>query len=90
MPFIKVDGKWVDSDVQENLAKYPIKGPESIMSDKGEHGTTATPLQHALRWECDHAQATKYVPLHAARAHTHTQTHKHTHTHTHTACIGLA
>ena len=33
MPFIKVDGKWVDSDVQENLAKYPIKVPESIMSD---------------------------------------------------------
>jgi peptide methionine sulfoxide reductase MsrB len=37
-------------------SKYPVVGKEDLMSDKA-HGTSATPVQNVLRWQCDNALA---------------------------------
>ena len=47
------------SDLPADGAKYPIVGPESIMSDKA-HGTCLTGVQSELRWDVDQANADRY------------------------------
>jgi len=53
----KKEGKEMDAPKGEEAAKqevvkYPIVGPESIMKKKA-HGTSETPVQDNLRWGCD-------------------------------------
>jgi hypothetical protein len=40
----------------QQLSKLPVLGDESIMSEK-EHGTTKSPVQKDLRYECDFSTA---------------------------------
>jgi len=45
-----------------SLSKYPVQGPESLMSAK-QHGTSDTPIQSTLRWNSDRKVADK-IGLH--------------------------
>ena len=46
------------SSPKSSTASPAVIGPESIMSQKA-HGTSSTPVQENLRWNCDNAKADK-------------------------------